>query len=143
MSATLKPASTHFNISPEAFRILARDYFKAYLDFQAPRRFSPIPFFLCCRAMELALKAEHLERKSQKEVKLLYYHDVLKAYADLAADQKTLTHEEETLLTAANEIYVAKDFEYFNLFDAVSAYKRFPDLDKLGALAKKITKYDG
>jgi hypothetical protein len=143
MSVVLRPEGTHFNISPEAFRILAGDYFKAYRDFQAPRKFSPVPFFLCCRAMELALKAEHLERRSQTEVKKLYYHDVLKAYADLDADQKTLSPEEEALLAAANEIYVAKDFEYFNVIDAVSAYKRYPDLDQLGALAKKITKYDG
>jgi hypothetical protein len=143
MSVTLTPGATHFNISPEAFRILARDYFKCYLDFQAPRRFSPVPFFLCCRAIELALKAEHLESKPQKKVKGLYDHYILKAYTDLNADQKTLTPDEVALLKTASAIYAAKRFEYFNVIDAVSAYKKFPDLDSLAALARKITKYDG
>lgn len=140
MSVILKPGGgTHLNISPEAFRILACDYFKAYLDFQPPRPFSPVPFFLCCRAIELALKAEHLESKPQKKVKDLYDHYILKAYTGLDANQKTLTPDE----VAASAIYAAKRFEYFDVGDAVRAHKKFPDVDKLAALARKITKYDG
>ncbi len=139
---TIKPESGHINLSPVVFRLSACDYFKCYLDFQKPGKFSPVPFFLCCRAIELALKAKHLERKSQKEVKQLYSHDLLKSYSDLDPDQRTLSGEELDLLAAANDIYVAKDFEYLNVFDAVRAYKRFPDLDNLGTLARKITEYD-
>ena len=63
-----------------------------------------VPFFLCCRAIELALKAQHLESKSQKEVKQLYSHDLEKSYRDLDAEQQTLKPEEEHLLSAANDI---------------------------------------
>jgi len=136
---TIKIESGHINLSPVLFRLSACDYLKCYRDFQKPGTFSAVPFFLCCRAIELALKAKHLEGKSPKEVKQLYSHDLLRSYSDLDANQRTLSGEELTLLEAANEIYVAKDFEYLNVFDVVSAYKRFPGLDSLGALAEKIT----
>jgi hypothetical protein len=76
-------------------------------------------------------------------VKGLYDHYIMKAYNGLKADQNTLTPDEVALLKKASAIYAAKGFEYFNIMDAVSAYKKFPDLDKLAALARKITKYDG
>jgi len=141
-NVTIKVGTAHVNLSPVGFRLWARDYFKCYLDFQKPGKFSPVPFFLCCRAIELALKAKHLESKSQKEVKDLYSHDLVKSYSNLDPSQQTLLPEELDLLTAANKIYVRKDFEYLNVFDAATAYKRFPDLEKLGALAKKIIGYD-
>jgi hypothetical protein len=139
---TIKVGTAHVNLSPVLFRHSARDYFKCYLDFQKPGKFSPVPFFLCCRGIELALKARHLESKSQKEVKDLYSHDLVKSYSKLDSSQRTLLREELDLLTAANKIYVKKHFEYLNVFDAGTAYKRFPDLEKLGALAKKIIGYD-
>lgn len=139
---TIQCETGHINLSPVAFHKSARGYFKCYLDFQKPGNFSSVPFFLCCRAIELALKAMHLESKTQKEVKDLYYHDLIKSYSALEPGQQILVPEELDLLAAANKIYITKEFEYLNVYDAVTAYKRFPDLDKLGALAKKITTYD-
>src|SRR5271166_3190309 len=138
---TLEAETGHIRLSPVLFRLSARDYFKCYLGFP-PGKFSVVPFFLCCRAIELALKAQHLESKSQKEVKQLYSHDLEKSYRDLDAEQQTLKPEEEHLLSAANDIYKKKEFEYLNVFDAGTAYERFPNLDKLGALARKLTVYD-
>ena len=137
----LKAETGHIGLSPVLFRLSARDYFKCYLGFP-PGEFSVVPFFLCCRAIELALKAQHLESKTQKEVKQLYSHDLEKSYRDLDAEQQTLKPEEEHLLSAANDIYKKKEFEYLNVFDAGTAYERFPNLDKLGALARKLTVYD-
>jgi len=67
-------------ISPDAFRLWARDYFKCYLDFQSPRKFSPVPFFLC-RAIELTLKGVLLDKnKSREQLKKRYSHNLVKAY---------------------------------------------------------------
>ena len=66
----------------------------------------------------------------------------MKSYAALAPEHRTLLPEELKLLTVANEIYAAKEFEYLNAFDAGMAYKRFPNLNQLGDLARKITAYD-
>ena len=75
--------SGHIHLSPVASRIAAQDYFKCYLDFKKPRRFSPVPFFLCCRAIELALKAIHLETKTAKVMKDIYGHSLMKLYREL------------------------------------------------------------
>jgi len=137
----LNAEAGHINLSPELFRLGARDYFKSFTRFEH-RKFSPVPFFLCCRAMELALKAVHLESKKQSEVKQLFSHDLMKCYKGLDKSKQTLSAEELDLLSAANEIYVRKEFEYLNVVHAVTAYKRFPDLDALVKLAKKIIRYD-
>lgn len=140
---TLTPGTGHYNLSPVLFGLTAQDYFKCYLAFEKPTtHFSAVPFFLCCRAIELALKAKHLESKSQKEVKQLHSHNLLKLYSGLDPGQQTLSSEELELLAATNAIYMEKEFEYINVYDPGSAYKRFPDLDELGALARKVTRYD-
>lgn len=138
----IKAETVHINLSPVMFRHNARDYFKAYLDFHTKGRFSPVPFFLCCRAIELALKAMHLESKSQKDVKKLYSHDLVRSYKNLDQAQQTLQSEELKLLGIANEIYKKKEFEYLNVYDAATAFSRFPNLERLDALARKVTGYD-
>ena len=138
----LKAETGHINVSPVGFRLAAQDYFKCFLDFEKPRRFSVVPFFLCCRAMELALKAIHLETKTQCEVKDLYGHNLVKSYSDLPAERRTLSPEEFALLKQASEIYSNKDFEYFCVADAATGFTRYPDLDALGNLARKVTWYN-
>ena len=133
---TLEAETGHIRLSPVLFRLSARDYFKCYLGFP-PGKFSVVPFFLCCRAIELALKALHLESKSQKEVKQLYSHDLEKSYRDLDAEQQTLKPEEKELLIAANEIYRDKQFEYLNVFDAGSSLRSVPRPGHAGCVGKE------
>lgn len=135
----LKAETGYINLSPVGFRLAARDYFKCYLDFEKPGRFSVVPYFLCCRAIELALKAIHLETKKQAEIKLKYSHNLLAAYSDLPKDKQILSQEEVELLKQANQIYSKKDFEYFNVVDAATGFERYPDLGALAHLAQKLT----
>jgi hypothetical protein len=130
--------TAHVNLSPTGFRLVAEDYFQCYLDFRKPRRFSVVPYFLCCRAIELALKAMHLETKGKADVKAKYWHNLEKAYSDLPVGKQTLSKEELKLLKQVNQIYRKKDFEYFNVHNAVTGYERFPDLGTLAHLTKKI-----
>ena len=142
---TIKCEPIQVNLSPVGFAIWAKDYFGAYLAYfkaYGTKEFSSVPFFLCCRAIELALKARHLETLTQNDVKNLFSHDLEKSYRQLPPAQRDLTPEELDLLIKSNQIYKDKHFEYLNVFDACTAYKRFPDIEELGVLARRITAYD-
>jgi hypothetical protein len=127
------------NMSPDAFHRYATHYLKCRRDFQCPDKFSPVPYFLLCRAIELEIKARHLKHKTQKQVKDDFSHDLEKAYNALEPNDKTLNKEEEGTLRLASDIYSKKDFEYFSPKDALTGYKRFRGLElKLDSIASKL-----
>jgi hypothetical protein len=126
------------NLSPDAFHRWATHYYKCRQDFQSPHKFSPVPYFLLCRAVELQLKARHLQTKRQPEVKNTFGHNLMKAYGSLPSHEQILAPDELTILKQASAIYASKGFEYFNPEDALTAYKRFPDLSALDSVAKKL-----
>ena len=128
------------NISPIGFRKWAQHYLKCRADFRSPDNFSPVPYFLLCRAIELALKARHLETLRQKEVKDRFGHNLAEAYRALPKYSQVLTDAEFAVLRNANIIYMGKGFEYFSALDAATAFKRFPDLQALDAIATKLLK---
>ena len=138
----LKAEPGHINLSPVGFRLLAQDFFKCYLDFKEPRRFSFVPYFLCCRSIELGLKAIHLETYPQAFVKSKYCHDLVKLYKDLPKEKQILLEDELELLSQINEIYKKKDFEYLNVHDAATGFERFPDIVDLAQIVKKIIAFD-
>jgi len=137
-SVTITVGPVDINLSPVGFRIWAGHYLKCKRDFQSPDPFSPVPYFLLCRAIELELKARHLEALRQKEVKDRFGHNLFRAYAALPPAGQTLDQNEVAVLKAANKIYMGKGFEYFSVIDAVTAFKRFPDLAALEVIAEKL-----
>src|SRR3989338_1698459 len=116
----------------------ATHYYKCKQDFQIPGKFSPVPYFLLCRAIELELKSRHLHDKSQKEVRDEFWHDLQNAYDNLPDDQKVLSNAELNTLAAANEIYKGKGFEYFVPIHAAHGYSQFPALATLDSIAAKL-----
>ena len=131
------------NLSPDAFHMWAQHYYKCKQDFEPPHRFSPVPYFLLCRAIELDIKARHLIRKRQSEVKTDFGHELRKSYEYLDSDQKILDDDQFELLCAANAIYANKGFKYFNPEHALNGYSNFPDLAQLDSVAEKlISAYD-
>ena len=55
---TIYGQGSEANLSPDAFHIYAMHYYKCKRDFTPPDNyFSPIPYFLLCRAIELEIKA--------------------------------------------------------------------------------------
>lgn len=126
------------NLSPDAFHRWATHYQKCRKDFQCPDPFSPVPYFLLCRAIELELKARHLKHMTQSNVKKNFGHDLGKAYGALDPAEKILNQSEEHTLQLANDIYMDKGFEYFGLQDALTGYSRFPDLALLDSIASKL-----
>jgi hypothetical protein len=75
---------------------------------------------------------------TRDEVKKEFWHDLAKAYDALDAADKILNQKEERTLKETSEIYKAKRFEYFDPEDALTAYKRFPDLALLDSIANKL-----
>lgn len=139
MNQIIRPGVINVNISPNAFHRWATHYLKCKRDFQCPHPFSPVPYFLLCRAIELELKAKHLKNMMQSQVKRKFKHDLVKAYNALEPADKTLNQSEEDILREANTVYNDnKGFEYFGLEDALTGYKRFPDLKLLDSLASAL-----
>jgi hypothetical protein len=132
------PEPAHFNVSPAGFQIWAKQYYQCRLLFEY-EGFSPVPYFLLCRAIELFFKSVHLETREQRLVKEAYWHDLVKSYNDLPPDEKILSAEQLLLLEEANQIYNnEKGFEYFNLYHAVRGHTEYPDLKALDELAAHI-----
>lgn len=129
------------NLSPDAFHRWATHYYKCKQDFQPPHSFSPVPYFLLCRAIELEIKSKHLRCKRQTEIKNEYWHDLMKAYNALDQEDKVLTQGEVKVLECANEIYASKGFEYFEPEDALRGYSNYPDLELLDTIARKLIGY--
>ena len=131
----------HLNLSPLGFRQWATHFLACRQGFKSPDDgFSPVPYFLDCRAIELEFKARHLELVNQQTVKDKYGHNLERAYQNLHATQQELSPGELKTLQAANNIYKAKGFEYFSVSHALSAFSKFPDLVALDAITLKIVR---
>ncbi|MGA7845026.1 MAG: hypothetical protein WCB17_10795, partial [Dehalococcoidales bacterium] len=118
MNIIISPEPMHINLSPDAFHMWATHYLKCKNDFQSPDKFSPVPYFLLCRAIELEIKARQLKAVTQNQVKDNYGHDLVKAYGALTPAEKVLVQNEEKTLKIASDIYKRKGFEYFNIMSA-------------------------
>jgi hypothetical protein len=134
----IAPGGINANLAPDAFLRWANHYYQCRQSFQSPHSFSPVPYFLLCRAIELAIKARHLTTLTQEDVKGIFGHDLLKAYMALAPAQRVLGADEERILKAASQIYAEKGFEYFDPEDALTAFRRYPQLDDLATIARKL-----
>ena len=130
----------HVNLSPDLFRRHARQYLECHRAYKPVAGYSPVPYFLLCRAIELALKAHHLQTKSRTQVKKLYSHNLSALYRDLPSALKLLTVAETTLLDTASAKYDVpnKGFEYVSLEDILTAQSAFPELSALEALAARL-----
>ena len=128
------------NLSPLLFHEYAVQYLRCKSEFNAKTSpNSPVPYFLVCRAIELELKAKHLESKSRPEVKDTYGHNLKKAYDELPISLHVLSSQECKELQHASTIYKSKGFEYVEVYDAVTGLKAFPDLETLDQIAVKLT----
>lgn len=137
---TITPGTGHVNLSPTLFHAYAIQYLQCERSFTTDANYSPVPYFLLCRAIELELKTKHLESKSRVEVKKQYGHNLTKSYDELPASDKTLDASEYTVLVHASKIYDVpnKGFEYVTVGDAVTGLKNFPDIAVLKRIAEKL-----
>ena len=137
----LKCEPGFYNLSPDAFHRNAKHYLKCRMDFQSPTKgISSLPYFLLCRAMELELKARHLQTLRQKEVKDKFGHNLVAVYEALPATDQLLSASEFNLLSQANAIYKNKGFEYFEPEHALAGYSAYPDLSELETIVCRYVK---
>ena len=129
-------------LSPDAYHLWATDFWQAAKDFRRPPRFSPVPHFLACRAIELEIKSRLLRAPTVDvtTVKNKFKHDIFRAYKALDPKQQTLSKEEEAVLRKAEECYrtSTKYFEYWTPGNALTGFSKFPGLDQLYSIAAKL-----
>ncbi|MDO9311740.1 MAG: hypothetical protein Q7T85_08590 [Nitrosomonas sp.] len=137
----LKCEPGFYNLSPDAFHRNAKHYLKCHMDFQSPTKgISSLPYFLLCRAMELELKARHLQTLRQKEVKDKFGHNLVAVYKALPVIDQLLSISDFNLLSLASAIYKNKGFEYLEPERALAGYSAYPNLDELEAIVCKYVK---
>src|SRR5919106_4813564 len=87
MDYVLHAETGYINFSPVGFKLVARD-FRCCADTFKPLKFSVVPYFLYCRAIELALKAIHLEMRKQRDIKDEYGHNLIRSYKALPPERQ-------------------------------------------------------
>jgi len=140
----LKAEPGVLHISPLGFHRYASEFLRAAQGFKINDGFSPVPYYLICRSMELVLKAfllaKGLPKEKLKERNL--GHDLekaLKKAISLGLDKVvsiTPQHEEE--IRKANNYYASKGFEYFEVTRAATGYPNLPDLRGLSDFASLL-----
>ncbi len=137
---TITAETGHFNLSPVLFKTYAEQYFACEASFAHAAKYSPVPYFLLCRSIELTLKARHLEHKSRDVVRREYGHNLKKAYDKLPAKERRLGPIEYEVLTQASAIYDIpnKGFEYVSVWNALTGFSEYPDLQMLRLVAKEL-----
>jgi hypothetical protein len=139
----IKVQSMVLHISPLGFHQYASEFLRAAEGFKINDGFSPVPYYLICRSMELALKAFLLAKGvPKKTLKGTLGHNlekVLKKAVSLGLDKVvsiTPQHKEE--LRKANNYYASKGFEYFEVTRAATGYPNLPDLRVLSDFASLL-----
>src|SRR4029453_16439360 len=134
MDYTMPVETGHINFSRVGFKLAARD-FRRCADTFKPLKFSIVPYFLYCRAIELGLKAIHLETRKQQDVKDEHGHNLIRSYKALPPERQTLSPADSDLLAQTSTLYERKAFEYVQPGDAAHGYSDFPELERLARLA--------
>lgn len=135
-------------ISPLGFHHYGSEFFEAGESFNKTKKgFSPVPYYLYLRSVELLLKAFLLSNdipiEDLKDRKKFGHHlvKVLKKAKSLKIDDVVeISLEEEKEVSKANAYYASKGFEYFEIKNAVKGYPNLPDLEILKKLASKLVK---
>lgn len=120
----IKPEPVVVRISPLGFHRYASEFLRAARSVSVDSSFSPVPYYLYCRSLELALKAFLLTKNvSIRELKSRHLgHDLVKVLdkaKTIGLGQLfTVTSAHERELVKANNYYTSKGFEYFEVMKA-------------------------
>jgi|SRR5437870_2970403 len=123
---TPRPVISTFRQS--GFKLVARD-FRRCADTFKPPKFSFVPYFLYCRAIELGLKAIHLETERQQEVKEEYGHDLIRSYKALPQSDERSPRRIQTFSRKLAGSTNAKRLSMYNRATRPTATAIFPTLN--------------
>jgi hypothetical protein len=133
-------------ISPMGFHRYASEFLSAASGLKAEATFSPVPYYLICRSIELSLKSYLLAKGiPQKKLKKRDLgHDLVKvlhkAQSMGIGSIVQVTQHQEMEIKKANKYYAFKGFEYFQVVRAATGYRDRPDLSVLHELASVLVK---
>jgi hypothetical protein len=140
---TVTPPTATVNLTPFGFLEWASQFLQAANSIGATEQISPVRYFLVCRSVELALKAFLLAggfKKRDLRGKLGHRltHALLEAERMGLGKIVPLSADEKAVLSAANDRYSSKRFEYFEIFDAATGYRDLPSIDLLSVVAERL-----
>ena len=145
MNIVITPPTGHTNISPIGFHGYASQFADSALSARSrlANGFSPVPYFLYCRSLELVLKAYLLARGVTKaELKRKFRHDLCRVFTEAKnrglAVEVPISSEWEAEIGKANLYYNGKGFEYFEVGNAVRGYPNLPSLDTLAQMCSTL-----
>ncbi len=145
MNQTIVVPSITANLSPLGFHHFGSDFVTAASAFPSTDRYSPLPYYLYCHAIELFLKAFLLTKgisRNELSKKAIFSHDLIKGL--ILARQNglptviMLSAADEAELGKANIYYNEKGFEYFDVTEAMRGFSNRPDLSTLRTIAEKL-----
>lgn len=136
-------APTYAYLDPIGFWNYARHFLTAARSARTDKEFSPVPYYLYCHGLELALKAFVLARGgTQHQLKSKIGHNLDRALRQAESkglrDLVSLTQGETTQVQRANAYYDDKGFEYFTAHPAVTGYPNLPELTLMDALLDRL-----
>ncbi|HUG98257.1 MAG TPA: hypothetical protein VMQ83_03695 [Gammaproteobacteria bacterium] len=120
----------------------ATDFLAAAKSFEnLSHRFSPVPYYLVCRSIELSLKAYLYSRGVARKGLKSLSHDLEEALSEAEAKSLSshiqISPDERNALICANQLYRGKEFEYFESLRAVYDPHEF-SLETLAAFAERL-----
>jgi hypothetical protein len=149
-SIVVRVGTATVRMSPVGFALYAEEFLKAGESIAAHSQargnttFTPVPYYMFCRALELILKAFLLAKhRSLDELKSRYRHDLEKLWREanglgLSAVVGTCTQSFEADLASANSYYKGKAFEYFDFRRWAHGYQGLPPLDTFQEEVRRI-----
>ncbi len=129
------------HIRPLGFNRYASEFLRAAQGFRISDGFSPVPYYLICRSMELSLKAfllaRGLSKRTLKRRNLGHNLEKIleKAISEGLNKYVSLSPQHREELKKANNYYASKGFEYFEVIKAMTGYRTLPDISVLSSLA--------
>ncbi len=142
-NVVVKPQPVHVNLSPLGFHGYASEFLRAANSFKCGDNFSPVPYYLRCRVIELALKAFLLAKGFPKnDLKKKLRHNLKKALNSATKyglqSKVAIKPKEKEEIKKANVYYADKGFEYFQVTKAVRGYPKLPDLKILEDVSSRL-----
>ncbi len=145
MDVTITPATGHVNVSPFGFHRYASQFADVAQNARSllADGFSPVPYFLYCRSVELVLKGYLLARGlSKARLKKNFGHNLCNLFREAKdrglAAEVLISPVWEVEIGKANAYYNDKGFEYFEVAKAVGGYPDLPSLDTLAEMCSVL-----
>lgn len=145
LSVVVPPEGPVVEITPLVLHRFAQEYLSLVKITEKETPFSPVPYFLVCRSIELSLKAflrvKDIPVRNLKK-KGMYGHDLV-TLLDGAKDSgigicAPITENIEIEIRKANEYYCKKEFEYYETLRVIKGYPGLPDLLILKGFADEL-----